>query len=35
LWNDTSLSIQWGIKEPILSEKDKTGKLFKDFKSMF
>ncbi len=35
LWNDTSLSIKWEIDDPILSEKDKTGKLFKDFKSMF
>ena len=35
IWNDHTLSIKWGINNPILSEKDKTGPLFKDFKSMF
>ena len=35
VWNDPTLSIKWGINNPILSEKDKTGPLFKDFKSMF
>lgn len=35
LWNDPTINIKWGINNPILSEKDKTGKLFKDFESMF
>lgn len=33
LWNDPALKINWPIKaneEPLLSEKDKAGKLFKD-----
>ncbi len=35
IWNDPTINIKWGINNPILSEKDKTGKLFKDFESMF
>lgn len=35
LWNDKDLNIDWGIKNPILSEKDKAGKVFKDFNSLF
>jgi dTDP-4-dehydrorhamnose 3,5-epimerase len=35
LWNDPDLNINWGITEPILSDKDKTAKLFRDFKSLF
>lgn len=35
IWNDTTINIQWGIDNPTLSEKDKTGKHFKDFESMF
>ncbi|MGZ4034394.1 MAG: dTDP-4-dehydrorhamnose 3,5-epimerase [Bacteroidia bacterium] len=35
LWNDPTLSINWGINDPILSDKDKSGKYFKDFESMF
>ena len=35
LWNDTDLNIDWGIKDPILSEKDIAGTLFKDFVSPF
>lgn len=35
LWNDPTISINWGIESPLLSEKDKTGKLFQDFISMF
>lgn len=35
LWNDPDLNIDWKIDNPILSEKDKTGPLFKDFKSPF
>jgi len=34
-WNDPDIGIPWDIKDPILSEKDKTAKLFKDFKSQF
>lgn len=35
LWNDPNLSIKWDISNPVLSEKDKQGKYFKDFKSNF
>lgn len=36
LWNDPDLNINWGsISQPLLSEKDKTGPLFKDFISPF
>ena len=31
-WNDPELNIKWGIKKPILSEKDKNGRMFKDIK---
>ncbi|MDG0796875.1 dTDP-4-dehydrorhamnose 3,5-epimerase [Pectobacterium punjabense] len=30
LWNDPELGIEWPISAPLLSEKDKLGKLFKD-----
>ncbi|GKW23609.1 dTDP-4-dehydrorhamnose 3,5-epimerase [Pectobacterium carotovorum subsp. carotovorum] len=30
LWNDPELGIEWPIADPLLSEKDKLGKLFKD-----
>lgn len=35
LWNDKDLNINWGITDPILSEKDLTGTKFKDFVSPF
>ena len=35
MWNDPSLNIDWGITDPILSEKDKYYKSFKDFNSPF
>lgn len=35
LWNDPTLDINWAISDPVLSEKDTKGKLFKDFISMF
>jgi len=35
LWNDPLLKIDWGIENPILSEKDKIGELFMDFISSF
>jgi len=34
-WNDENLKIDWGIDDPILSEKDMHAPLFKDFKSEF
>ena len=34
-WDDPYLNIDWGIKNPILSEKDKTAPFFKDFDSPF
>jgi len=30
IWNDKDLNISWGIKKPIVSEKDKKGFLFKN-----
>ncbi|MBN3168617.1 dTDP-4-dehydrorhamnose 3,5-epimerase [Pectobacterium brasiliense] len=30
LWNDPDVGIEWPIADPLLSEKDKLGKLFKD-----
>ena len=35
LWDDPSLKINWGIKNPIISEKDKNAQLFANFKSPF
>lgn len=35
LWNDPDLNIDFGIEEPLLSEKDTVGTLFKDFNSPF
>ena len=35
LWNDSDLGINWGITNPILSEKDKVASLFKDFITPF
>jgi len=32
LWNDKDLKINWGIKKPIISKKDKFAKKFKDIK---
>jgi len=34
-WNDTTLSINWPVKEPILSAKDEKLPLFKDFETLF
>ena len=31
-WNDVDLSINWGVKKPIISKKDKLAISFKDFK---
>jgi len=30
LWNDPDISIEWPISEPVLSDKDKLGKTFKE-----
>lgn len=35
LWNDGDIGIDWGIKNPLLSEKDLQGKKLKDLKSQF
>lgn len=35
LWNDTTLNIDWGISDPILSEKDMENSSFCDFDSPF
>ena len=35
LWNDPTLNIDWKVQNPILSEKDKQGKLFQHFRSPF
>jgi len=32
IWNDLSLNIDWGISNPILSEKDKNLSSFKDYR---
>jgi len=34
-WNDPDIGIDWGIDDPILSEKDRNAPLFKDFESRF
>ena len=31
-WNDNDLKINWGVKKPIISKKDKLALSFKDFK---
>lgn len=35
LWNDPDLAIDWGIANPLLSDKDREGKLFREFRSLF
>lgn len=35
LWNDPQIGIDWKTDNPLLSEKDKEGKLLKDFVSQF
>lgn len=34
-WNDPDIGIDWGTTTPLLSEKDKDAKFFKDLKSRF
>ena len=35
LWNDETLNIDWGIKKPIISDKDKVAPLFNSYNSPF
>ncbi len=35
LWNDPELNIDWGIADPIISEKDRNAKKLSDFKGLF
>lgn len=35
LWNDENLNIDWGIENPIISEKDKVATKFENFNSPF
>jgi len=35
IWNDPSLGIDWEVIDPIISPKDKEGRLFEDLKSIF
>jgi dTDP-4-dehydrorhamnose 3,5-epimerase len=35
LWNDADININWNTTNPLLSEKDLLGKLFKNFESKF
>jgi len=35
LWNDNDLKINWNITNPVLSDKDREGEVFKSFKSNF
>ena len=34
-WNDPTVGIKWNVENPLLSEKDTSGKDFKDFNSQF
>ncbi len=34
-WNDPDLGIDWGVSQPLLSDKDREAPLFKDFASPF
>ena len=35
LWNSLELNIDWGITNPILSDKDRNGKTLNEFKGLF
>lgn len=35
LWNDPTLNIDWGVLEPLVSDKDAAAQLFADFESPF
>ena len=34
-WNDPDIGVEWGVKSPILSEKDKNNPFLKDCKELF
>lgn len=34
-WNDPDIGIEWGVENPILSEKDKKNPFLKDYKELF
>ncbi len=34
-WNDPDIGVEWGIENPILSEKDKKNSFLKNFKELF
>lgn len=34
-WNDPAIGVKWNVENPLLSEKDTSGKDFKDFNSQF
>lgn len=34
-WNDPDIGVEWGVKNPILSEKDKKNPFLKDCKELF
>ena len=34
-WNDPDINIDWGINQPLVSEKDRNAPLFKDFVTRF
>ena len=35
LWNDSNLNIDWQVKNPVISDKDKLGEKFANFISPF
>jgi dTDP-4-dehydrorhamnose 3,5-epimerase len=35
VWNDPDIGINWGVENPLISEKDMVAGNFKDFKSKF
>lgn len=35
LWNDPDLNIEWGVNDPVISDKDKHGVSFRNFNSPF
>ena len=35
LWSDPELAIDWGIRDPVVSDKDQQAPLFREFKSPF
>jgi dTDP-4-dehydrorhamnose 3,5-epimerase len=34
-WNDPDLNVDWGISDPVISDRDKMAPLFKDFINPF